>query len=145
MARTAKACKFCAIVRGEEKSFTVHADSLSFAFLDHRPLAIGHVLLVPAVHYATIAELPENLAAALAVRAKRLSAAVMDAFAAEGSFLALNNVVSQSVPHVHFHIVPRHKGDGLFSSGFIWKRVAYENDAGREEAAQKIRMAMAKA
>jgi histidine triad (HIT) family protein len=140
---TAGPCRFCAIVAGTEPSFSVCSDALSAAFLDYRPLAIGHVLLVSAAHYATLAEVSDEVMAALAVRAKRLSAAVMQAMGAEGSFLALNNVVSQSVPHVHFHIVPRRKGDGLFSSGFIWKRVRYRDDEQREEVAAAIRAALA--
>ena len=138
-----KACKFCGIVAGTDKSFPVFRDEVSMAFLDYRPLRIGHVLLVPAQHYATLADLPEAVMAALAIRAKLISAAVMRGLAAEGSFIALNNIVSQSVPHVHFHIVPRNKGDGLFTAGYIWKRVAYRDDEMREDTAATIRAAVA--
>jgi histidine triad (HIT) family protein len=137
-------CKFCGIAAGTEKSFRVYADELAVAFLDYRPLAIGHVLLVPIAHYATLAEVPDEVIAGLGVRVKRLSGAVMRAMEAEGSFVALNNIVSQSVPHVHFHIVPRRKGDGLFSSGFIWKRASYADDAEREAIAARIRAALAR-
>ena len=112
------------------------------AFLDYRPLAIGHILLVPITHYAVLDDVPDRVMEALGVRAKRLSRAVMEAMAAEGSFIALNNVVSQAVPHVHTHIVPRRKGDGLFGAGYIWKRVAYKSDNEREEVASRIRAAL---
>jgi len=138
-------CKFCAIVTGAEKSFTVYRDDICVAFLDYRPLMLGHVLLVPLVHYETLADVPDAVMAALGPRIKRLSGAVMAALEAEGSFVALNNIVSQSVPHVHFHIVPRRKGDGLFSAGMIWKRVSYRDDAQRETYAERIRAALAAA
>ena len=138
-----RACKFCAIVTGEEKSFPVYRDDICLAFLDYRPLMLGHVLLVPLAHYDTLADVPDEVMAALGPRIKRLSAAVMRAFDAEGSFIALNNIVSQSVPHVHFHIVPRRKADGLFSSAMIWKRVSYRDDAERETYAARIRAALA--
>jgi len=136
-------CKFCGIAAGTETSFRVFADDLAVAFLDYRPLAIGHVLLVPVAHYATLADVPDEVMGGLGVRVKRLSGAVMRAMQAEGSFIALNNVISQSVPHVHFHVVPRRKGDGLFSAGFIWKRVSYANDAERGAVAGRIRAALA--
>ena len=91
---------------------------------------------------AVLDDVPDRLMEALAVRAKRLSRAVMAAMAADGSFVALNNVVSQAIPHVHIHIVPRRKGDGLFSAGYIWKRVAYKSDSEREDVAARIRAAM---
>jgi histidine triad (HIT) family protein len=138
-----KPCKFCAIIAGTEKSFVVYADEFSIAFLDYRPLALGHVLLVPIAHYATLADVPDQAMGALAIRAKLLSGALMRSLDAEGSFIALNNVVSQSVPHVHFHVVPRRTGDGLFSAGLIWKRVSYRDDAEREAIAAKIRAALA--
>jgi histidine triad (HIT) family protein len=141
--RVARPCKFCAIASGEEKSFPVYRDDIWLAFLDYRPLMLGHVLLVPLAHYETLADVPDEVMAALGPPIKRLSAAVMRAFDAEGSFIALNNIVSQSVPHVHVHIVPRRKGDGLFSSGMIWKRVSYRDDAEREDYAARIRGALA--
>jgi histidine triad (HIT) family protein len=140
----AKACQFCRIAAGAAKGVSVYRDEVSAAFLDYRPLAIGHVLLVPLAHYATLDEVPDRAMEALAVRAKRLSRAVITALEAQGSFIALNNVVSQAVPHVHVHIVPRRKGDGLFASGYIWKRVAYKNDTERERVAGRIRAALAK-
>ena len=141
--RLPKSCKFCAIITGAERSFCVYRDDMCMAFLDYRPLMLGHMLLVPLAHYETLADVPDALMAALGPRIKRLSGAVMAALEAEGSFIALNNVVSQSVPHMHFHIVPRRKGDGLFSSGMIWKRVSYRDDAEREAYAARIRAALA--
>jgi histidine triad (HIT) family protein len=138
-----KPCKFCAIIAGTEKSFVVYQDEFSIAFLDYRPLTLGHVLLIPIAHYAILADVPDQAMGALAIRAKLLSGALMRALDAEGSFIALNNVVSQSVPHVHFHVVPRRTGDGLFSAGLIWKRVSYRDDAQREAMAAKIRAALA--
>ena len=137
-----KPCKFCAIITGAEKSFSVYRDDVCVAFLDYRPLMLGHLLLVPLDHYETLADVPDQVMAALGPRIKILSAAVMQALEAEGSFIALNNIVSQSVPHVHFHIVPRRQGDGLFSSGMIWKRVSYRDDAEREAYAARIRTAL---
>jgi histidine triad (HIT) family protein len=141
--RVPTSCKFCAIISGAEKSFTVYRDDMCMAFLDYRPLMLGHVLLVPLVHYDTLADVPDAVMAALGPRIKLISGAVMGALEAEGSFIALNNIVSQSVPHVHFHIVPRRKGDGLFSSGIIWKRVSYRDDAERESYAARLRVALA--
>ena len=136
-------CKFCAIIARTEKSFIVYADDLSVAFLDYRPLALGHVLLVPVAHYEMLADVPDEVMAGLGIRVKRLSGAVMRALEADGSFVALNNIVSQSVPHVHFHVVPRRKGDKLFSSGLIWKRVSYAGDGEREQIAARIRSTLA--
>ena len=141
--RAAHPCKFCAIITGAEKSFSVYRDDICVAFLDYRPLMLGHLLLVPLVHYETLADVPDAVMAALGPRIKRLSGAVMAGLAAEGSFIALNNIVSQSVPHVHLHIVPRRKGDGLFSSAMIWKRVSYRDDEEREAYAARIRGALA--
>jgi histidine triad (HIT) family protein len=138
-----QACKFCGIVSGAEPSFSVYADDLAVAFLDYRPLLIGHVLLVPRVHYVTLQDVPDAVMAGLGPLLKRLSTGVMRGMHAEGSFIAENNVVSQSVPHVHFHIVPRTKGDGLFASGrMIWKRASYAGDAERQQVAARIRAAM---
>ena len=138
-----KPCKFCGIVNGAEPSFTVYSDDLAVAFLDYRPLLIGHVLLAPRTHYETLQTVPDAVMAELGPLLKKLSTGVMQAMGAEGSFIAENNVVSQSVPHVHFHIVPRNKGDGLFASGrMIWKRASYANDREREEVAARIRAAI---
>ena len=116
-------CIFCAIASGEAEAEIVHADDDSVAFLDFRPLFHGHTLLIPRAHHETLADLPEELVGCLFLRARRLSVAVRDAVGAEGSFVAVNNRVSQSVPHLHVHIVPRVKGDGL--RGFFWPRHKY--------------------
>ncbi len=139
---TERPCKFCAIAAGKEKACLVFRDAHCAAFLDSRPLALGHVLLVPAAHYRDLSDLPDGLLKELALRVKMLSTAVIAAMAADGSFVALNNRISQSVPHVHFHIVPRHKGDGLFAHRLIWKRVTYRDDAEREQIAGEIRGAL---
>jgi histidine triad (HIT) family protein len=132
-------CLFCAIVRGERPAFKVLESESSIAFLDIRPLFLGHTLLVPRAHHETLADLPEALVAPLFADAQRLARAVEKALAAEGTFVALNNKVSQSVPHLHVHVVPRSKGDGL--RGFFWPRQKYDGDATMEAVAARIRAA----
>ena len=124
-------CTFCRIASGELEAAIVFESPDCLAFLDHRPLFPGHCLLIPRAHYETLAELPEHIGAILFENARRLSAAVESAVGAEGSFVAINNRVSQSVPHVHFHVVPRRKGDGL--KGLFWPRRKY-SDAAEMEA-----------
>jgi histidine triad (HIT) family protein len=127
-------CLFCAIVAGEVDAHVVFEDDEALAFLDHRPLFHGHTLLVPREHHEAIWDLPEDLAGALFVKAKTLSAAVRDAMKAQGAFVASNNIVSQSVPHFHIHVVPRVRKDGL--RGFFWPRGKYgEGEAERAAAA----------
>ncbi|HLC40357.1 MAG TPA: HIT family protein [Methylomirabilota bacterium] len=113
-------CLFCKIERGETQAYVVLEDSLTLAFLDHRPLFPGHTLLVPRGHYETLSDLPSALITPLFGNARLLARAVERAFGAEGSFVAVNNRVSQSVPHLHVHIVPRRHKDGL--GGFFWPR-----------------------
>ena len=124
-ARAKGECIFCKIARGEEPAPEVFSDEKTIAFLDHRPLFPGHVLLIPKSHYQTLPELPAALIEPLFSNAQRLAAAVEQALQAEGSFVALNNRVSQSIPHLHIHIVPRRKKDGL--RGFFWPRHHYKN------------------
>jgi histidine triad (HIT) family protein len=119
------ACTFCRIVAGDLAAATVFEDEISLAFLDHRPLFPGHCLLIPKSHYDTLADLPQHLTGPLFGNAKLLAGAVEQAMQAEGSFVAINNRVSQSVPHLHIHIVPRRKKDGL--RGFFWPRGKYES------------------
>lgn len=119
-------CTFCAIASGDGDAEVVHADDRHVAFLDKRPLFHGHTLLIPRAHHETLADLPEERVGELFVLARQLSVAVRDAMGAEGSFVALNNRVSQSVPHLHVHVVPRVKGDGL--RGFFWPRHKYRGD-----------------
>lgn len=130
-------CLFCAIASGAERAHVVFEDELSIAFLDIRPLFPGHTLLVPRDHHETLAELPVALVGPLFERAQRLSVAVRDARGAQGSFVAINNVVSQSVPHLHAHVVPRVKGDGL--KGFFWPRTRYESQEQAAAVAAGIR------
>ncbi len=118
-------CLFCEIIRGSAEAAKVFEDPTCVAFLDHRPLFPGHVLLVPRVHVETLPQLPAELIEPLFSRARMLAAAMVTALAAEGSFVAINNTVSQSVPHLHIHIVPRTKGDGL--RGFFWPRLKYRD------------------
>lgn len=126
-APTAGTCRFCDIVRGEAPAWRVMEDEWSLAFLDRRPLFPGHVLLVPRLHVETLPELPEELVAPLFGTARLLAKVVEEGMEAEGSFVAMNNRVSQSVPHLHIHIVPRRRGDGL--KGFFWPRNQYRDEA----------------
>lgn len=120
---TAATCAFCKIARGEAPADLVLEDERTAAFLDHRPLFPGHCLLIPRAHHETLADLPPALLGPLFASARLLARAVERAFGADGSFVALNNRVSQSVPHLHVHVVPRRFKDGL--RGFFWPRHAY--------------------
>jgi histidine triad (HIT) family protein len=131
------ACTFCAIVAGDLPAARVLEDDLCVAFLDARPLFHGHVLLVPRTHVETLPDLPPDAVGPLFTRAQRLSVAVREAMEAAGTFVAMNNVVSQSVPHLHVHVVPRNFKDGL--RGFFWPRTKYADDAERDAVAQRIR------
>ena len=134
-------CLFCAIASGEQPAEIVLADEVAVAFLDSRPVFKGHVLVIPRDHYETLADLPAELVGPLFTRVQRVSAALPAALGAQGSFVALNNVVSQSVPHLHVHVVPRTRGDGL--RGFFWPRQRYADDAEAAAYAQRIRDALA--
>ena len=129
-------CVFCAIASGETPAQIVLADEVAVAFLDARPLFKGHVLVIPREHYETLADLPAGLTGPLFTRVRRVSAALPAALGAQGSFVAMNNVVSQSVPHVHVHVVPRTRGDGL--RGFFWPRQKYASDAEAASYARRI-------
>jgi histidine triad (HIT) family protein len=119
-----ESCAFCKVVRADD-GFRVFEDEQTIAFLDHRPLFAGHCLLIPKSHLETINDLPDSLLAQLFANVRLLSAAVECGMRAEGTFIAANNRVSQSVPHFHVHIVPRTKGDGL--KGFFWPRRKYKS------------------
>jgi histidine triad (HIT) family protein len=134
-------CRFCAIVAGAEAGHVVFEDPSSLAFLDNRPLFPGHSLLVPRDHYETIWDLPDALITTLFTNARLLSSAVRAAVGAQGAFIALNNVVSQSVPHLHVHLVPRNRKDGL--RGFFWPRQKYESEEHALQTAEAIRAAVA--
>ena len=118
-------CLFCAIVAREADASIVFEDETSLGFLDSRPLFHGHCLLVPKQHYETLADIPEKLVGPLFSNARRLATVVQEAMGAEGTFVAMNNTVSQSVRHFHIHVVPRRRKDGL--RGFFWPRGKYEN------------------
>jgi len=139
---TEASCLFCRIVSGELPGVVVFADEHSLAFLDHRPLFPGHTLLVPRAHYETLADLPGKLVGPLFENAQLLSRAVETAMEAEGTFVAMNNRVSQSVPHLHIHIVPRRRKDGL--KGFFWPRTKYKTPEEMEVVQQKIGAALEK-
>jgi histidine triad (HIT) family protein len=123
-------CLFCQAVSGELPARHVFEDEISLAFLDRRPVFPGHCLLIPKKHFETLADLPANLIGGFFKNAQLLARAVESAMAADGTFVAMNNRVSQSVPHLHVHVVPRRRKDGL--KGFFWPRHPYKND---EEAA----------
>ena len=133
-------CAFCDIIAGTNPARIVFEDDVSMAFLDARPLFPGHCLLVPRHHYEVIAELPHDLIGPLFENAQLLSQAVESAMKAEGSFVALNNRVSQSVPHLHIHIVPRRKKDGL--KGFFWPRTPYKSESEMEDVQRAIRASL---
>jgi histidine triad (HIT) family protein len=132
-------CVFCEIVRGEAAAHVVFEDEVSVAFLDVRPLFEGHTLLVPREHHETLADLPHALIEPLFANAQMLSRAVVEAMDATGSFVAMNNKVSQSVPHLHVHVVPRRPKDGL--RGFFWPRREYSGDDAMAAVAESIRSA----
>jgi len=135
-------CVFCQIVRGETKSPVVFEDDISLAFLDHRPLFPGHCLIVPKGHYPTLANLPRVLLAPFFASVQLLAKAVEQAMNAEGTFVATNNRVSQSVPHLHFHVVPRRSHDGL--RGFFWPRHKYKDPEEVRAVREAVRSAIAK-
>ncbi|WP_203567481.1 HIT family protein [Aestuariimicrobium ganziense] len=120
----------CQIVRGELEAHVVARTERAIAFLDHRPLFKGHVLVAPIEHADTLVDLPVGSLEPVFGLAQRVAAVMPEALGAQGTFVAVNTVVSQSVPHLHVHVVPRTKGDGL--RGFFWPRVRY----GEGEAAQ---------
>ena len=133
---TEENCLFCRIVSGELAAVVVFEDENTLAFLDHRPLFPGHTLLVPRKHFETLADLPAAQVGPLFKNAQLLSRAVELAMEAEGSFVAMNNRVSQSVPHLHLHIVPRRRKDGL--KGFFWPRTKYSSEEEMEITREKI-------
>ena len=134
-------CVFCEIVAGRLPAATVYDDEHVLAFLDHRPLLPGHVLVVPKTHVATLSDLPEDRVGPFFVVVQRLARAVEAGMQADGSFVAINIRISQSVPHLHVHVVPRRKGDGL--KGFFWPRSKYSSEDDARAAAEAIRSALA--
>jgi histidine triad (HIT) family protein len=133
-------CLFCGIVAGTVPAQIVLADDVAVAFLDARPVFKGHVLVVPRQHYVTLADLPADLVGPLFGRVRRVSAVMPAALGAQGSFVGINNTVSQSVPHFHAHVIPRTKGDGL--RGFFWPRQRYFDDSEAAGYARLLREAL---
>lgn len=135
-------CRFCAIARGETQARVVFEGVRTLAFLDHRPVFPGHTLLIPREHRETMLDAEPELIAALFPDAQLLARAVEQGLGADGSFVAVNNHVSQSVPHLHVHVVPRRFKDGL--RGFFWPRNAYRDEAHAEAVQAALRAAVHK-
>jgi histidine triad (HIT) family protein len=133
-------CVFCAIVEGRLDASVVWEDDVVVAFLDRAPVFKGHVLVVPRAHVETLPTLPAADVAAFFLAVQRVAAVLPTALDAHGTFVAINNVVSQSVPHLHAHVVPRRRKDGL--RGFFWPRVRYADDADASEFATRVRDAL---
>lgn len=133
-------CVFCRIARREEAAYVVWEDDVSIAFLDLRPLFPGHTLLIPRAHHETLTDLPAELTAPLFGGARLLARAMEEGLDAEGSFVAINNRISQSVPHLHIHVVPRRRKDGL--KGFFWPRQRYEGQEAIVEVQNRLRAAV---
>lgn len=136
----ASGCTFCSIVAGDLPAHVVLDDDVALGFLDVRPLFPGHVLVVPRPHVEQLTDLDPALVGPLFARVQAVAAAVPEACGAAGTFVAMNNVVSQSVPHLHVHVVPRTKGDGL--RGFFWPRTRYDDEAHAAAVAASIRDAL---
>lgn len=134
-------CVFCKIVRGELPAFVVLDEPHVLAFLDRSPVFHGHCLVVPREHVQTLPDLSPEMIVPLFSAAQRIAAAVEKALFADGSFVAMNNKISQSVPHLHVHVVPRRKKDGL--RGFFWPRVKYGSDDDMNVVATALRQALA--
>ena len=127
-------CLFCSVVAGDVDTEVVLETGDVLGFLDHRPVFKGHTLLVPREHVVTLPDLPDRLRDPFLAAAQRLAAAMVDGLGAQGSFVAMNNTVSQSVAHLHLHVVPRTKGDGL--RGFFWPRTKYADGEAADYAAR---------
>ncbi|BCJ33043.1 HIT family protein [Actinocatenispora thailandica] len=133
-------CLFCAIVAGEVPAQRVLDEPGTVAFLDARPVFKGHVLVVPRMHRATLTDLPGDDLGAFFGAVQQVAGAVQTGLGAAGSFVAVNNTVSQSVPHLHVHVVPRNRKDGL--RGFFWPRTKYADEAEAADFAARIRAAL---
>jgi histidine triad (HIT) family protein len=130
-------CVFCAIIAGDASAHLVLDEADSLAFLDRRPLFKGHTLLVPRDHVEVLADLPADAVGPFFSHAQRLAQAMEQVLGAAGSFVALNNRISQSVPHLHVHVVPRNPKDGL--RGFFWPRTRYDSDDEMGDYARRLR------
>jgi histidine triad (HIT) family protein len=132
-------CVFCDIVARRRAADIVLDDDVALAFLDVRPLFKGHTLLIPRAHHETLADLPADAIGPFFARAQRLASLMEQELGSAGSFVALNNRISQSVPHLHVHVVPRNRKDGL--RGFFWPRTRYESDEEAADYARRLREA----
>ena len=132
-----KPCVFCAIARGEVTAHIVYQDDVVIAFLDHRPVFLGHTLVAPRAHIETLVDLPADLLGPFFTAVQRVARAVEVGMEADGTFVAINNKISQSVPHLHAHVVPRRRKDGL--RGFFWPRQKYRDEDQMIETAGLIR------
>ena len=131
---------FCRIVRGEMKAWKVHEDELTIVFLDSGPLFAGHCLVCPKDHYETLLEVPNDMLEPLFATTRLMGAAIERGLGAQGSFMAINNRISQSVPHLHVHVVPRRRQDGM--KGFFWPRRPYKDEAEAEATAKLLQRAV---
>ncbi|HET6320292.1 MAG TPA: HIT family protein [Chloroflexota bacterium] len=135
-------CVFCDIIAGSVPSFPVYEDDGTLAFLDRAPLMAGHVLVVPRTHFESLGDVPADQLGPFFQSVQRLATAVEKGMRAEGCFVAINIRISQSVPHVHVHLVPRRKGDGLFAKTFQWIRRPYPSESAAREAQSAIQQAL---
>ena len=134
-------CVFCKIVRGEMKTHQVYEDQDTIVFLDNGPIFAGHCLVCPKTHVETVMDLPDRLMTPLLSTARLVAQAVERGLNAQGSFMAINNRISQSVPHLHMHVIPRTRGDGM--KGFFWPRRPYRDEQHAAETADALRRALA--
>jgi histidine triad (HIT) family protein len=139
-----RGCIFCDIVAGLVPAYRVLEDDTTVAFLDHRPILPGHVLVVPRTHYETLGDLPSDEVGPLFLNVQHLALAVERGMNADGSFVAINIRISQSVPHLHVHVVPRRKGDGLFGKTFQWVRRPYPSETAIVDVQRAIQAALAR-
>jgi histidine triad (HIT) family protein len=137
-------CAFCKIIRGETTCHRVFEDHVSLAFLDHRPLLRGHCLLIPKDHFELLEDLPPERIGPFFANVQLLARAVEKALEADGSFVAINTRVSQSIPHLHVHIAPRWRNDGLFSKFLIWRRNPYKDSSSIAEVRELIQSTIKK-
>ncbi len=129
-------CLFCRVISGDEPAAVVMSDDVAVAFLDIKPLFVGHTLVVPREHHVTLADLPVSDVGPLFERVRTMTRVVGETLEAPGTFVAMNNIVSQSVPHLHVHVVPRRPRDGL--RGFFWPRTSYDDDAHMQSTARAL-------
>jgi len=135
-------CRFCKLIAGDVESYVVFEDEVAVVFLDHRPIFPGHCLVVPKDHYETLIDVPPTLLTPIFTIVQLVAQAMEHGLKAEGSLVAINTRVSQSVPHVHIHVVPRRRQDGL--RGFFWPRQTYKDAAAIVEMQHLLRTAIAK-